>query len=190
MKKVLLAVLFAVTGFFTVHAQDQDWFAEKFPEKLINAKGKEVDTATALKGKIVAVYFSASWCPPCRGFTPQLVKFYKSVAKKGNLELVFVSWDKEEKAMKNYMKTYKMPWLAMPYDAQERTQMGKTMRVNGIPRLVIFDSTGKILSSNGRWDVVILGNKALKAWQSPDYKAKTYEDYKGKKGKSSKRKRK
>lgn len=191
MKKILLTVLFAVSGIFAVHAQqEQEWFADKFPEKLVNAKGKEVDTATVLKGKIVAVYFSASWCGPCRGFTPQLVKFYKSVAKKGNLELVFVSWDKDEKSMSSYMKKYNMPWLAMPYDAQERGQMGKEMKVNGIPRLVVFDSEGKILSSNGRWDVALLKNKALNAWKSPDYKPKTYEDAKGKSKKSPKRKRK
>ena len=26
---------------------------------------------------IVCFYFSAHWCPPCRGFTPVLKKFYE-----------------------------------------------------------------------------------------------------------------
>ena len=84
MKKILFTLLFAVSGFLSVFAGDEDWFSEKFPEKLINAKGKEVKTSTALKGKMVAVYFSASWCGPCRGFTPKLVDFYKSIAKKAH----------------------------------------------------------------------------------------------------------
>ena len=176
MKKMLFALLFAVSGFLSVFAEGEDWFIEKFPEKLINAKGKKVEASTALKGKMVAVYFSASWCGPCRGFTPQLVDFYKSVAKKENIEIIFVSLDKEDKAMMNYMKKDKMPWLAIPFDAEERTNLQKTLRVAGIPHLIVFDSEGKMISPNARWDVVVLGKKAVEAWKSPDYKPKTYED--------------
>ncbi len=31
------------------------------------------------------MYFSAHWCPPCRGFTPNLAKFY-CAANKGQKE--------------------------------------------------------------------------------------------------------
>ena len=177
MKKILFALLFAVTGFISAFAESEDWFTEKFPAKLINAKGKEVDAATALKGKFVAVYFSASWCGPCRGFTPKLIDFYKSVAKKENVEIIFASLDKEDKAMMDYMKKYKMPWLAIHFDAEERTNLQKTLKVSGIPQLVVFDSEGKMISPNARWDVVVLGRKAVAAWKDPEYKPKTYQDY-------------
>ncbi len=33
--------------------------------------GKEsVSTATLASKKVIGIYFSAHWCPPCRGFTP------------------------------------------------------------------------------------------------------------------------
>ena len=32
-----------------------------------------------MTAKVTAYYFSAHWCPPCRGFTPNLAKFYKKV---------------------------------------------------------------------------------------------------------------
>ena len=38
-----------------------------------------VPTADALGGKVVAVYFSAHWCGPCRNFTPQLSALYAQV---------------------------------------------------------------------------------------------------------------
>ena len=29
--------------------------------------------------KVVGLYFSAHWCPPCRGFTPKLAEAYKAI---------------------------------------------------------------------------------------------------------------
>jgi len=40
-----------------------------------------VKTGEALIGKTVMIYFSAHWCPPCRKFTPKLIKFYKNMKK-------------------------------------------------------------------------------------------------------------
>ncbi len=151
------------------------WYEETF-SKLTNAAGEDVPVAN-LKDKIVGVYFSASWCPPCRGFTPQLVKFYNQGAGKENFEIVFVSSDKTADDMKNYMKKDSMPWKAIPFGDASAGALKRKLGIRGIPTLVIYGSDGKIISRNARWDVVMLGPKALEAWKSPDYKAKTYQDY-------------
>jgi nucleoredoxin len=68
------------------------------------------------KGKVIAVYFSAHWCPPCRNFTPKLAKFYNSVKQSQNgakFELIFLSSDKTEKEFSEYLS--EMPWYALPY---------------------------------------------------------------------------
>ena len=47
----------------------------------------------ALKGKkAVALYFSAHWCPPCRGFTPELAKWYKQArdSKQFNFYMIYM----------------------------------------------------------------------------------------------------
>ncbi|CAN0477989.1 unnamed protein product, partial [Ectocarpus sp. 8 AP-2014] len=44
--------------------------------------GSEV-TAEALEGKVLAVYFSASWCAPCKQFTPILKSVYSKLQKDG-----------------------------------------------------------------------------------------------------------
>merc|ERR1712166_292973 len=48
---------------------------------LQNGKGaaSTVDKTTALAGKTVGLYFSAHWCGPCRGFTPELIKTYNAM---------------------------------------------------------------------------------------------------------------
>ena len=74
---------------------DFDW-KTRFPEGLVDNAGKTVDIAT-LKNKTVAVYCSAHWCPPCRTFTPELVKFAN--ANKDKLAVVFISSDEDAPRM-------------------------------------------------------------------------------------------
>ena len=85
-------------------------------EKLQN-QDAPVSTADALAGKHVALYFSAHWCPPCRGFTPELAKLYVSHLKAKGLEIVFVSSDHDEAGFSSYYA--EMPWLALPYGERE-----------------------------------------------------------------------
>lgn len=55
--------------------------------------GTEVG-AEALDGKVLAVYFSASWCAPCKQFTPILKKVYNKLKEEGESEQgrEFGSW--------------------------------------------------------------------------------------------------
>jgi len=67
--------------------------------------------------KAVLVYFSAHWCPPCRGFTPKLVEFYSKHASAKGFEVVFVSSDRDAEAFSEYYG--EMPWLALPFDKRD-----------------------------------------------------------------------
>jgi nucleoredoxin len=43
-------------------------------------KGTEqINLKDALNKHVVGLYFSAHWCPPCRGFTPNLVAKYNEL---------------------------------------------------------------------------------------------------------------
>ena len=136
------------------------------------------ETIPAADASFYVYLCSASWCGPCRGFTPILVKFYKQTAKKSGIELIFVSSDKTSADMMGYMEKYSMPWLGLPFDALQKTALKKELGVAGIPRLVVFGKDGKLLSRDARWDVTILGTKAVEAWQKEDYKPLTYQDAK------------
>jgi nucleoredoxin len=106
--------------------------------------------------KYTALYFSAHWCPPCRMFTPKLVEWYNEFkSKHPNFELVFVSSDREESAMEEYIKGDKMPWPYVKFDKAKEEIFGKYSAA-GIPYLVLIDENGKNLTGQS-------GNE----WQSP-----------------------
>lgn len=135
-----------------------------FGAKLVNAKGKSVSTAE-LDGKKIGVYFSASWCPPCRAFTPLLVAAYHELKTAGKpFEVVLVTSDKSEADMRAYMKGHDMPWLAVPFGDKPIGALKKKFGVAGIPKLVVVDSSGQTLSENARGEVSQNGAKAFDAW--------------------------
>merc|ERR1712130_685283 len=109
----------------------------------------QVDVAEQLSGKNVLLYFSAHWCPPCRGFTPKLAEWYTADLKAKGLEIVFVSSDRDEDAFKEYFN--EMPWLALPYsDREKKDTLSKKYKVQGIPSVVILDPSGALITDDGR----------------------------------------
>merc|ERR1719182_237505 len=102
-------------------------------------KDGNVNTTEALAGKkATALYFSAHWCPPCRGFTPKLAEWYKSDLKNKGLDVVFVSSDRDEAAFKEYFA--EQPWHALEYsDRKAKETLSNSLGIQGIPSLVILD---------------------------------------------------
>ncbi len=127
-------------------AADFDW-STIFKEGLVNAEGKPV-AASTLKGKVVAVYFSAEWCGPCQTFSPQLVKFAEKNAAK--MAVVFVSLDRSNESMLAYMKKAGMTWAATPFKSASGRGLMEKNNISGIPTLLVLGKDGKVLTSNGR----------------------------------------
>ena len=108
----------------------------------------KVTTKGALSGKITAVYFSASWCGPCRRFTPMLAEAYSQAKAKGlPFEVVFCSADHSEEEFDSYYGGHH-PWLAIEYEAHEREGMMGKFSVSGIPQLSILDAQGRFIEPN------------------------------------------
>jgi len=99
--------------------------------------------------KVIGLYFSAHWCPPCRSFTPTLVGAYKEHLKAKGLEIIFVSSDRDQASFLEYYST--MPWLAIPNGDKRKDKLSKKFGVQGIPMLVLFDAqTGETITTEGR----------------------------------------
>ena len=131
------------------------------PEKLIDSSGKEV-SRDELAGKTVGFYFSAHWCPPCKAFTPSLVKFRD--ANKEDFEVVFVSSDRSPAAQMSYMKEFDMKWFTIKHRSKEANALAQKYGVRGIPALIIVGADGKTITKDGRRDVSSNPNGALASW--------------------------
>ena len=138
--------------------------AKLFGQELRNAQGEKVAVGT-LDGKLVGIYFSAHWCPPCRAFTPKLVEFHKAVTAAGKpFEIVFVSSDKDEAAMTAYMTEAAMPWLAVPFGSPKVAELKQKYEVRGIPTLIVVDAKGETVSAKARSEVTQAGAAAFDEW--------------------------
>jgi len=126
-------------------------FAEAIGDTFMRQDGSLVGK-DAIAGKTLGLYFSAHWCPPCRGFTPKLKEFYDGYkAKDPNFEIIFVSSDKEESAMRDYFKNDHGDYLALPFEnRKEKNELSSMFGVEGIPTFVVVDAGGSVLNANAR----------------------------------------
>lgn len=124
-------------------------FAAVFGDVLLTKAGLK-PTEEVLAGKAgVLVYFSAHWCPPCKGFTPKLAEFHTKHADVKNFQTIFVSSDRDEAAFAEYYG--EMPWAALPFDKRElKEKLSKKYKVEGIPCLVVLDHNGALVTKDGR----------------------------------------
>jgi len=110
-------------------------------------KGDLTGPAVGGSPKYTALYFSAHWCPPCRMFTPKLVEWYNNFKRKHpDFELVFVSSDRDQAAMEEYIKGDNMPWPAVKFD-QAQSETFRKFGSSGIPYLVLIDNEGNAVTT-------------------------------------------
>jgi len=97
------------------------------------------------KGKLVVVDVWATWCGPCRQEIPSLIKLEKEMHGK---DVVFIGVSVDEK--KDHQK-----WLdvldkegleGVQLFADGWSQIVKDYKIKGIPRFMVFDREGKVIS--------------------------------------------
>ena len=149
---------------------------------LIKADGTKKPSSEALANKdIILIYFSAHWCPPCRGFTPILKDFYEVGAnlpknldtnndnthlqEVDGVEIIFVSSDQSQEAMVAYMKESHGDWWAVEYGSDPVKALKEHFGVSGIPMLVVLNKDGKLITKDGRGDVSGKGPASVAHWK-------------------------
>lgn len=146
----------------------------------IISKMNPIRSNTLKDKKIILYYFSASWCPPCKKFTPMLRYIY-NVARASHkyvdeIEIIFISMDKDQKSFSNYFLQHEiannplMPWLAFPfeYSLMKSDILLKNAKQKGIPCLMLVDNRNGNFIKNIKTDVEQTYNEMLKVRDKPE----------------------
>ena len=125
-----------------------------------------VPTEAALEGKkIVCIYFSARWCPPCRSFSRLLKAAYEEILnERDDIEIIFVSSDRSSNDMKIYMRESHGNWLALQRNPELEYEMKQIFNVQGIPKLIVCRGDGLIITTDGKEDIQRTGSEGIRKW--------------------------
>lgn len=134
------------------------------PEKLEDAKGRKMDS-TDLNGKYIGLYFSASWCGPCRAFTPRLKAFRDRHLEDG-FEIVLINFDKTNTEKRRYVKDSGMEWPSVQGASRKPSKsLAETYQVKGYPTLIILDPKGRVITYRGVEEVLTAPELAFAQWK-------------------------
>ncbi|ORY00680.1 thioredoxin-like protein [Basidiobolus meristosporus CBS 931.73] len=131
-------------------------------ERLVDGEQKEV-SPKVLQGKLVGLYFSASWCPPCKAFSPVLTQFAED--NKEEFVVVHVNLDKTKEDMMDFIQGKN--WLSVPFeDEKVKKALGTQLKVYTIPSLIIVNTTTKqIVTTWGRSAISKNRDHCLQEWK-------------------------
>ncbi len=142
MKCVIIIGLFICGGF---GALAQVRTGDIAPEiSLPDTKGSLV-TLTSYRNKVVLVDFWASWCGPCRGANPGVVKLYAKYRSKG-FEVFGVSIDTKKEAWLKAIEQDHIEYTQVIDNAGWNSMVAIRYNVNQIPTSFLLDKTGKVVA--------------------------------------------
>lgn len=133
----------------TASAAQPEAFASEFMETLathlVGPDGEPADPRDYRGAKRTLLYFSASWCGPCKAFTPKLVEAYYTLRSAG-IQVVLANRDKTKEDMVNYMTAFSHPWPGIAPELQEdKTVDFAEFQEEGIPSLALIEADGTLV---------------------------------------------
>ncbi len=125
---------------------NEDFLIEKIPEV-----------------KLYGFYFGAGYCPPSLNFSTILINFYKEMnILEKNIEFIYIPYDKDENEYKKHIEN--MPFLRYQFQDGQVKELIQKFNIKAIPKLLVFNNKGDLISSEGRREICLDGEEALEKW--------------------------
>jgi peroxiredoxin len=148
MKKLVFIFLAFSLCTFAQSTDDRAYLVkvgDQAPDFSLKLTSGEVVKLSELKGKVVMLQFTASWCGVCRKEMPFIEKDIW-LRHKANPKFVLLAIDRDE-PQETVLKFAKSTGISYPIGLDPRADIFAlyALREAGITRNVIIDTTGKIL---------------------------------------------
>ena len=109
------------------------------PLRLPDLEGRPVDLAS-LRGRVVAVNFWATWCPPCREELPALSEAWRS-GRARCLEVLGVTEESTREDAVEMVRSFGVPYpVLLDLDGA----VGRAWGLAGYPRTYLLDGEGTV----------------------------------------------
>ena len=115
-----------------------------------NAKGKQV-SLKSLRGKYVYIDVWATWCGPCKNEIPYLTKIEDDY-KNRKIHFVSLSTDKpdDKNKWRQFVAAKKLKGIQLITDNAFDTEFIRKFNITSIPRFILIDPNGKIISADAK----------------------------------------
>ena len=128
---------------------------------LVHAKTHLQSSISSNDKRLILVYFSASWCPPCAKFSPLLSEFAGRNSE--DVIVIYCGMDRDESSLKSFVSAKN--FLYIPFPDALRTQLPGIVGVSMIPTLLVLSPEGKTVTDWGRSAVMKNPGGCVQEWK-------------------------
>lgn len=146
MKKTISIFLCAIFSISCTNAQKKEFKKETLSKTLIQTDKSEISFADIVekqKGKVTVIEVWASWCSDCVKAMPKVKAMQ---ASNPNVDYVFISMDKEYEKWINGIEKHELKGSHFWATDGMKGEFGKSIDLDWIPRYIILDKEGKIIT--------------------------------------------
>lgn len=146
MKKIILGLIIIIAIFAFTNSQKNKFSDESLSKKVITPQNTETTFKEVLKnhkGKVTVIEIWASWCSDCVKAMPKVKTMQES---NPNVDYVFISMDKAFDKWKTGIEKHELKGDHYWVTDGMKGEFGKSIDLDWIPRYIILDKKGKIIT--------------------------------------------